>query len=305
MLNLSDWISENLGIHDYLAGKITVSILVIAVWMLIRWIIVAILGRQVRSGKDKYYWIRAVKYTLAGIVFVSLVFIWGSEIESFATFIGLISAALTIALKDLFVNFAGWIFLLVRKPFQLGDRVQIGEHMGDVIDIRIFQFTINEIGHWVDADQSTGRIIHIPNGKVFTEPQANFSQGFSHIWHEINVMITFDSNWQKAKGILTEIVNEHAASLTKAAEKKLIEATKRYMILYSRLTPIVYTKVKESGIQFSMRFLITPHRRRTAEQAIWEDILQHFSENEDIRIAYPTQRIYYKGQDGDGPNKLT
>jgi small-conductance mechanosensitive channel len=118
-------------------------------------------------------------------------------------------------------------------------------------------------------------------------------------------MVTFESNWQKAKEILTEIVNEHAASLTKAAEKKLLEATKKYMILYSRLTPIVYTKVKDNGIQFSMRFLITPHRRRTAEQAIWEDILTQFSKNEDIQLAYPTQRIYYKGQDGDADNNLT
>jgi small-conductance mechanosensitive channel len=293
---LTNWLAESLGIHDYLAGKLTLSLFAIVIAIVIRWLAVAILSRRIRNAKDKYYWIRATKYTIAGLNFLALIFIWGSEIESFATFVGLISAALTIALKDLFVNFAGWIFLLIRKPFQLGDRVQIGENMGDVIDIRVFQFTINEIGNWVDADQSTGRIIHIPNGKVFTEPQANFNQGFSHIWHEINVLVTFESNWKKTKEILTEIVNRHAASLTKTAEKKLIEATKKYMILYNRLTPIVYTKVKDSGVQFSMRFLITPHRRRTAEQAIWEDILEQFNEHDDIHLAYPTQRIFYTGE---------
>lgn len=292
----TNWISETLGIHDYFAGKLTLSIVVILSAVVLRWIVVGLLSRRVKNAKDKYYWIRSSKYFVGTINFLALLFIWGSEIESFATFIGLISAALTIALKDLVVNFAGWIFLLVRKPFQLGDRVQIGDHKGDVIDIRVFQFTINEIGHWVDADQSTGRIIHIPNGKVFTEPQANFNQGFSHIWHEINVLITFESDWKKAKEILTEIVNKHAASLTKTAEKKLLEATKKYMILYTRLTPIVYTKVKESGVQLSMRFLITPHRRRTAEQLIWEDILEHFSQHDNINLAYPTQRIYFSDQ---------
>ena len=82
-------------------------------------------------------------------------------------------------------------------------------HAGDVIDIRLFQFSINEIGNWVDADQSTGRIIHIPNGIVFTEPQANYTAGFQYIWNEIPVLVTFESDWKKAKQILTDIVNHH------------------------------------------------------------------------------------------------
>ena len=297
-------LSSMLNLSEDLVYNIILSIAFIAFSYLIRWILIGVIGKRLGKAKEKYYWIRASKYFIGTINFIALIFIWASEIESFATFIGLIAAAITISLKDLIINFAGWLFLLVRKPFQLGDRIQIGEHMGDVIDIRVFQFTINEIGHWVDADQSTGRIIHIPNGKVFTQPQANFNQGFSHIWHEINVLITFESNWKNAKVILTEIVNRHAASLTKVAEKKLVEASKKYMILYSRLTPIVYTKVKDSGIQLSMRFLITPHRRRTAEQAIWEDILEQFANYDDINLAYPTQRIYYEGKGDSLENPL-
>lgn len=88
--------------------------------------------------------------------------------------------------------------------------MQIGQHVGDVIDIRLFQFTILEIGNWVEADQSTGRLIHMPNAKVFQEPQANYSTGFEYIWHEIPVMVTFESNWKKTKTILQEIVTKHA-----------------------------------------------------------------------------------------------
>jgi small-conductance mechanosensitive channel len=291
-------ISNYLDIQVYIVEKVILSLLIILLAIIIRWIVVAIISKRLGSAKDKYYWIRGAKYSISAVNIVLLMLVWGSEFQSLATFIGLIAAALTIALKDLFVNMSGWIFILTRKPFQIGDRIQVGEHRGDVIDIRIFQFTINEIGNWVDADQSTGRIIHIPNGKVFTEPQANFNQGFSHIWHEINVLITFESNWQKAKKILTEIVNEHATSLSKAAEKTLIEASKKYMILYNRLTPIVYTKVKESGVQLSMRFLITPHRRRGTEEAIWEEVLETFAQHDDIDLAYPTQRIYYDGPNG-------
>ena len=70
------------------------------------------------------------------------------------------------------------------------------------------------------------------------------------------------------------------------------------MILYNKLTPIVYTKVKESGVQLSMRFLITPHRRRSTEQAIWEEVLDAFAVCDDINLAYPTQRIFYQPNEG-------
>ena len=123
---------------------------------------------------------------------------------SVGTFLGLVSAGIAIALKDPLVNMVGWLFILIRQPFKVGDRIQIGSAAGDVIDIRLFQFSINEIGNWVDADQSTGRIIHIPNGIVFTEPQANYTAGFQYIWHEISVLITFESDWKKAKQILKE-----------------------------------------------------------------------------------------------------
>ena len=304
MRSLINEISSYLGLEIHITEKILLSLLIIFIAVIIRWVTVGVLSRRLADAKEKYYWIRAAKYFISALNIILLFFVWGSEFQSLATFIGLISAALTISLKDVFINMAGWIFIIVRKPFQLGDRIQVGEHQGDVIDIRVFQFTINEIGNWVDADQSTGRIIHIPNGKVFTEPQANYSQGFSHIWHEINVLITFESNWQKSKEILTEIVNEHASSLTKEAKKTLIEASKKYMIIYKQLTPIVYTKVKESGVQLTMRFLITPHRRRGAEEAIWEDLLRAFAKHNDINLAYPTQRIFYDAQKGSQANPL-
>ena len=61
-----------------------------------------------------------------------------------------------------------------------------------------------EIGNWVDADQNTGRIVHIPNGKIFTETLANYGKGFEYIFNEIPVLITFESDWKKAKKNLSK-----------------------------------------------------------------------------------------------------
>ena len=147
-----------------------------------------------------------------------------------ATYLGLVSAGIAIALKDPLVNLTAWIFIIIRQPLKIGDRIQMGEITGDVIDIRLFQFSVMEIGNWVDADQSTGRIIHVPNGSIFTKPQANFTAGFEYIWNEIPVLVTFESDWKKAKKILSEIVEKHAVNLSREAEKQIKEAAKRFLM---------------------------------------------------------------------------
>ncbi len=298
----SNWVSDFLGMSSILQHRIFLTIIVLGVLIVFRFFSIRITQRRLRNNRDRYYYTRSVKYIFNGILFLSILFIWVSEFKSVATFVGLISAALTIALRDVVVNIAGWAFILIRKPFGVGDRISISGHTGDVIDIRLYQFTINEIGNWVDADQSTGRIIHIPNGEIFSEPQANYTQGFSHIWNEIGGLITFDSDWKEAKKILEEIVNRHAAHFSKNAEQRLIEASKKFMILYSKLTPIVYTNVKDSGVMLTMRYLITPRRRRGSEQELWEDVLEEFRHHKDIDFAYPTQRIYYNPKEKKGGN---
>jgi small-conductance mechanosensitive channel len=225
--------------------------------------------------------------------------VWINAIGQFGAFLGLLTAGLAIALKDLLTNIAGWIFILTRKPFIVGDRIQIGEHAGDVIDIRLFQFTLLEIGNWVEADQSTGRIIHVPNGVVFTRTQANYSAGFEYIWNEMKVLVTFESNWSLAKDILDKIVRHHSENLSADAQKKIIEASKKYMIFYQHLTPIVYTSVDPSGILLTMRYMCDPRKRRGTEHNIWEDVLTEFAGQKEIEFAYPTQRFYTRPAEKD------
>jgi len=223
------------------------------------------------------------------IIFIFL--IWSNSVYSVGTYFGLLSAGIAIALKDLLTSVAAWLFIVSRRPFSIGDRVEVGMVAGDVVDIRIFQFTIMEIGNWVHADQSTGRIIHIPNHKLLTENLANYSAGFEYIWNEIEVVITFESDWKKAKSTFESIIDEHSKLHTNELEKKLRKATKKYMIHYNNMTPIVYTAVVEHGVKLSIRYLCMPRSRRTTVDEIWRDILNTIEECDDITLAYPTQRV--------------
>ena len=304
MENLYEWIEQITGLSASITGKLLKSIFLILGFIIINKIISRIVFSRTEDVYYRYKWRKSQDYItfIVGIFIISS--IWIDEFRSLLTFFGLLSAGIAIALKDPISDLAGWIFILWRKPFEVGDRIQLGDHAGDVIDIRIFQFTIIEIGNWVDADQSTGRILHLPNSRVFMDVLANYSVGFNYIWHEIGVLVTFESDWQKAKKILLSIVNDKSESITKTAEKKIKDASKKYMIFYKKLTPIVYTSVKDSGVMLTMRFLCDPRKRRGYEQAIWEEVLIIFSKNEDIDFAYPTQRFYSNNIEGK-PGKNT
>lgn len=302
MNRITEFLQTSLGISPDNQTNILYSIIILVVLGAIRFAILKIVWRSTEDPKLRYKWKRTMSFSIGLITVILIGSVWIKAIGQFGTFLGLFTAGLAIALKDMLTNIAGWIFILARKPFNLGDRVQIGEHAGDVIDLRLFQFTLLEIGNWVDADQSTGRIIHIPNGTVFTRTQSNYSSGFKFIWNEIGILLTFESNWTKAKDLMQKIVNEHAKELSADAEKRIIEASKKYMIFYQYLTPIVYTSVKDSGIMLTMRYICDPRKRRITEHEIWEDVLKAFANLDDIEFAYPTQRFYTRPDEkGDSP----
>ncbi len=298
MEQITAWIHKISGVDAALQQKIISSLVIIFLLWLIRTAAIRLIWQRTEDAHVRYRWQKTTIYVAVLCGFLLVGRIWFSGIQSLATFVGLITAGLAIALQDLVKDIAGWGFVLWRKPFTVGDRIQVGEYRGDVIDIRVFKFTLMEIGNWVDADQSTGRVIHLPNSMILGEVIANYSKGFEFIWNEISVCVTFESNWEKAKKILLEIAEKHGAELSATAAGRLKEASKRYMISYSKLTPIVYTSVKEYGVSLTMRYLIPPRTRRGSTQAIWEDILRAFAGCDDIDFAYPTQRFYNNSLEG-------
>lgn len=284
---------ENLfNIEKELLNRIIQTVLIIVGIWIINKLSVRFLYRGNSEEMRKQYHLRKViEYTTFFIGLLIIGNLWVSNFQSVTTFLGLLSAGIAIALKDIFVNIAGWAFIYLRKPFDVGDRIQIGDVKGDVIDLRLFQFSLLEIGNWVDADQSTGRVVHVPNGKVFTDAQANYSIGFNYIWNEQVIYITLKSDFKKAKAILLDILNTHLKDELKMAEKAFLKAKHEHLIVYKQFTPMIFTDITERGIQLSMRYLCNPKKRRMMAHTITESILERLGPEDNIRIAYPTSTV--------------
>lgn len=288
-----EWLSKFTGLKKDPVEKILISIgILLALWLISKLVSFLVLNAQ-KDPIKRFRFRKTINYSTYIVGAVAFGQVWVNNFESVFTFFGIVSAGLAIALRDPLTNLAGWVYIIWRKPFDVGDRVQSGKNSGDVIDIKIFSFNIMEIGEWVDAEQSTGRILSVPNANIFRFPLANYTKSFDYIWHEIPVLITFESNWKKAKAILFSIINAHADSYSQGAEQRLRQANQdNILILYSRITPTVYTTVKESGVMLTLRYLCNPKKRRNSEEEMWEEILDTFQKEDDIQFAYPTQRFF-------------
>ncbi|RME28879.1 MAG: mechanosensitive ion channel family protein [Deltaproteobacteria bacterium] len=303
---MAKWVSDLVGISADTLAHILDTVLVLMVYALVRRAARRILLRRVEDTNRRYMIGKTVTYVLSIVTALVVVKIWLKANVNFATYFGILSAGLAIALQDPIVNMAGWLFVMIRQPFRVGDRVQVGELRGDVVDIRLFMFTLLEIGNWVDAEQSTGRIVHVPNGTVFKQPVSNYTQGFEYIWHEIPVTVTFESDWKKARGILERIANEHAERLDEDMARQVRELGDKWRIKFKHLTPIVWLKVCDFGVTLTIRYLCRPRNRRGSEGRIWEAVLDAFAAEPDIDLAYPTQRFYQnhiEGKPGTGGPK--
>ena len=291
-----------------LVTKLALSLVIVLIIWALRRLAIRVVVDRIQDPRSRYHASKIVGYVSAVVGVLWIGFLWFERIGSLGTFLGLITAGVAIALRDVIADLAGWLFILGASPFEVGDRIEIDGHRGDVVDIRAMEFSILEIGNWVDADQSTGRLVHIPNSAVFHSPVANSTMQFPYVWNEIPVTVTFESDWRHAKGLLLEIAEREGSGAVAAAEVALRETAKKFLIHYSKLTPTVYTDVVDHGVRLTIRHLVDPRRRRGTAERIWEAILDTFARESHIDLAYPTQRFFdnrTEGKDAVGTDSAT
>src|SRR6202522_234155 len=140
---------------------------------------------------------------LAILLFLAILFEDRLGRLSFA--LGVAGAGVAVALQDLLASIAGAFSIGFSKLYVVGDRVQIGETRGDVIDIGLLRTTLMETGDWVNRDLYNGRLVRIPNSLVLKASVFNYSQGFRFVWDEIKVVLSVTSDCQLAKEVLLRV----------------------------------------------------------------------------------------------------
>lgn len=265
---------------DYLV-LILKSILLLILSRILYKVIVLIFTKKIKTSRKVFLFNKNISILINIISLIVLFIIWEPHLKNIITLISFISAGLTIAIRDIILNLFAGIFINARKPFKLEDRISIDGVIGDVVVINALSFKILEVKDRENGEQSSGLIINIPNSFVFSKSLKNYNTAFKYIWEEITVKVPLDADVEKNKKELLEIVenNEIVASIPKKMNKEIHDASLDYRIYYNHLTPIIYTKVVDSHIELTARFLVHPKKSRIVEDDVWTKILKKFKEN--------------------------
>ncbi len=287
--DISQYLGKTFGFYSEYVELFILTTLIFIVFGILKAIVRALYSRADVSNKKKYFRNRMLKIALNIISIILVVLLWGHRISGMVTIISFLSAGIAIAVKEIIFDFFAGIYINMKKIFELEDRVEINGIKGDVVNIRSLGFEVLEVGDRVHAEQSTGRIIHIPNSFVFLYPLKNYTKAFKYIWDEITVKVPLDADIEKTKEVLYDIVNsnEILESIPKKMEDAVADVTVEYRIYYNYLDPIIYTEIVDSHVELYIRYIVHPKKSRIVEDEIYLKILEEYR-NGNIQLYRPT-----------------
>ncbi|MEG1141182.1 MAG: mechanosensitive ion channel [Clostridia bacterium] len=284
--NVSDMLSAFSGISSNVIYFTIVSIIIAIIVNLIKIIIINFTHEKIKDAKSKYVYNKTANMISNVIIIILIIMVWEPYFKSIITFLSFLSAGVAISLKDIILNFFAGIYIKIAKPFIIEDRIELNNTKGDVINITNLSFDVLEIDNRIHSEQSTGRIVHIPNSYVFLYPLINYVKGFKYIWVEMKVCFTVDSDIRTAKKLLYEIIEKNVkADIIEKMEDQIEIASANYRIYFNELEPIIYTAINNGHVETYMRFLSHPKKHRNIENDIWCDIIETFKDIENINFS--------------------
>lgn len=278
--NICDYLSDITSIDKEVFVSIFVSIFIVLFFSLIKSLSKKLIKKKINNGRGEFIVNQSFQMTLNVIEVMFLFIAWGGFLKNIMTLISVLSAAMTIALREIILNFFCGLYIRIKKPFRIEDRIQIDDIKGDVMNIFALGFEILEVSTKEENGQSTGVIITYPNSVVFSKPIKNINKGFKYIWDEITINIRLDCDLKKNKQEIYKIVNniETIKSIPRKMQNEIQAISSENRVYFNNYDPIIYTKIVNDHIELNVRYLMHPKKARYVESVIWNKIYMAFRE---------------------------
>lgn len=230
--------------------------------------------QKVTTGRKEFVSNQTYQVILNILEILVFILLFDDYIKGLITLISVISAAMTIALRDFILNFFCGIYIKFKKPFKVEDRIQIEDIKGDVMSISTFSFEILEVSNKEDNGQSTGIVIHYPNSTIVSKPVKNINKGFKYIWNEMTIKVCLDCDLANNKKEIYKIVNglDTVKSIPKKMKNLIDDVNTTNRIYFNKFEPIIYTRIVDDHIELILRYLMHPKKARYIESVIWNKI---------------------------------
>jgi small-conductance mechanosensitive channel len=208
--------------------------------------------------------------------------------------IGVIGAGVAVALQDVVASIAGAFSIGFSKLYAVGDRVQIGDTRGDVIDIGLLRTTLMETGNWVSRDSYNGRVVRIPNSIVLKASVFNYSQGFRFVWDEIKAVFSATSDYQFANEMLLRIGQAAVSEYLPEAQISWKYINENFRIENSSLEPSVSLVVNGGSLEFCLSYVVDYTKRTALKTQLFTHIIEEVR-NSQGRLEWASQTVTLTG----------
>ena len=206
--------------------------------------------------------------------------------------LGVVGFAVTFALQQPLFSLIGWLYIMVKRPYQVGDRVAIEDSKGDVVEVSFLVTTLWEIdGGLVSSNQPSGRIITLPNSVVLSSHVKNYTrEEFPFVWNELSIQVAYETDFEYAtermRAVADDYIGDEMAARIGRYRERLSETP---VELEVQDRPTVNVVQQESWVEFRLRYLVHPRRGQRVKNELYKRILDAFNDEPD-RVKFPVSR---------------
>jgi small-conductance mechanosensitive channel len=225
--------------------------------------------KYVQDSRRRYQLLLLRRIALWSLVVAIIGFTFASELSSIVTFAGLITAGVAVAMQSVLVSIVGYFFLIGKYGIRVGDRVQIGEVSGEIIELGMVRMYLMELaGH--GSSSPTGRVAAFPNSVVFQVSSGLFKQipGVNFSWHDITLTLPAGVDYASTKQKLFAAANEALADYREEIERQTRELERTTMSSAGgKAAPSVQLSYSAKGVDARVHYPVhLPHAAEIDER---------------------------------------
>ena len=268
---------ERMAVSETLLSLLISTTILIVIVVVLRAIIARFIRNRISSTELQRRWLVQTRNGLILLLILGLIIIWGEELRTLALSIVAIAVAFVVATKELILCVTGSILKTGAGSFNVGDRIQIKDFRGDVIDQNLLATTILEVGPGKITHQRTGRMTVIPNALFVSEPVINESYTHDYVLHVFTVPFKREDDWQAAQKAFLESSLKYCNPFLKEARKYMQQLSLQKGLDVPTVDPRVTLQVPAAGeIHLIIRVPTKTGQRSYIEQSILSDVFKNY-----------------------------
>ncbi len=244
--------------------------------------------RYVRDAKRRHQFMLLRRILLWVVIVIVVAFAFATELGSLATFAGLLTAGVAVALQNVILSIAGYFFLIGSRGVRVGDRVQISGVTGEVVDVGLVRLHLMELGSSGADAQPTGRVVVFSNSVVFQPTGGFFKQipGTNFVWHEIKLTLAAESDYraveQRLMGAVEAVFAEYRENMEhqrQRMERALSSVAVNTLRPQSRLC------LTQSGLDVVIRYPLELEKAAEVDDRITREVLDAIERAPKLRLV--------------------